>query len=347
MLSWSSLTVAICFRLLWQGENCKSDRRLPDMTASPSATRHCRMCLVYLNKGLIESITDDFAAIPNVCSFDSSDQLEEQVEDRSPYEVLLDEDGIEAVKDRRKAIGTAIDDLHSRIEHNHTLRRQLDEADEQHYLLVRRLDAAHARISRNQKYTEKAGKRLVRRFWSDETYQWVERFLFEWARKQLMDGPRSAGSFTTSATLRPSLADAVAVMRHNPDVFEERKSAKPKQKYARSHMEWVLIDGPGRHSGVPYSSYIDVQAALASAGRERAQTLSESMHQMLEDAIKQFYAGKFTSVVHAFSDLFWKDFASSVHFYRYRVSVLEVEVAKLKDASSMKPSAGAENGSAG
>jgi hypothetical protein len=247
------------------------------------------------------------------------------------YESLLDDETIVALKERREAIGGAINDLMNQMEQVQAARRELDKKDEELYAILKQLDAAYARLSRGQKYTSKAKKRVVRRFWTDETHEWVERFVYEWARKQLLDGPKSVGEFNTSDALRLSLVDAITVMKHHPDVFEERKGPKPTRKHARASMEWVLKDSPARFSRAGYSAYWWMEATMIiAAGRERPKTLSEQMHVMLEEAIKLFYAGGFTTVAHAFNDLFWKDFAGSFHYYRTRVQELEAQVTALK-----------------
>ena len=251
--------------------------------------------------------------------------------EKTKYEALLDDESIVAMGERRAAIGAAIDDLLVQMEQVQAQRRELDKKDEELYGLLKQLDSAHAWLARGTKYTKKAKKRVVRRFWTDETHAWVERFLYEWARKQLMDGPKSVGSFDIMNSMSLSLVDAITVMRHNAEVFEERKGPKPKQKFARASTEWTLKDSPARYSWSSYSTYWWMEAAMiAAAGHDRKQTLSEQMHSMPEEAIKHFYAGQATTVMHAFSDLFWKDFAGSFHHYRRRVTELETEVGKLK-----------------
>jgi hypothetical protein len=260
------------------------------------------------------------------------------MDEQSDYEALLDDETVTGVKERREAIGQAIDTLLGKINQIQAQRLELDKKDEELYGIVRQLDAAYARLARGKKHTEKMKKRVVRRFWSDATHEWVERFLYEWARKQLIDGPKSIGDFHSTNSTHLAVLDAISVMKHNPDVFEDQKSTKPKVKHFRAGREWLLKDGPAKHSRAFYSPHWDVEAAMAAAGRERIQTLSERMHEMLEEAIKAFYAKQYTSVIHAFSDMFWKDFARSIWYYRSRVTTLEAEIAKLKPVTpSSKP----------
>ena len=261
--------------------------------------------------------------------------------DTTEYESLLDDESIIALKERRAAIGAAIEDLMAKMEQLQTQRRELDKEEESLYGMVKQLDAAHARLSRGVTYSQKAKKRVTRRFWTDETHHWVERFLYEWARKQLADGPKTVGGFDTFNSMRLSLVDAITVMKHHPEVFVEEKGPKPKQKYARASIEWSLKDGPARHSWSPHATYRWMEAALiVAAGRDRTQTHSEHMHTMLEEALKLFYAGQATSVAHAFNDLFWKEFPSSFHYYSDRVKALEAELARLKPADAGAAAAG-------
>jgi len=263
---------------------------------------------------------------------------ERKMDNVGRYQELLDEDSVVGVAERREAIGRAIDELLIQMEQNHAQRQEIDKRDDEAYEALKKLDAAHARLSRGKRYTEKIKKRAVRRFWEDETHEWVERYLFEWARRQLQDGPKAGWHLLSSREMAISIADVIKVMSHHPETFREQPSAKPERKYARRYMEWTLTTPTNRFAERTFRQPWNVEIAILEASDKRPLTFSEFWHGILEDAIQGFYAKRYTSIIHAFSHLYWNELNTAYGYSRNLAEKLEAE-AKARD-QAQTPAAG-------
>lgn len=241
------------------------------------------------------------------------------------YEALLDENNLTAVKERREAIARAMDTLLAQIDEFNAERKRIDERDQHVYALARRLDEAYARITRGVRYTAKANKRLVQRFWADETHGWIEQYLLQWVRKVLQEGPKTVGSMHWEMPGRFAVSDAVKLMEQRPEEFEFRKGPKPDRKYARADYVWSIKGGPLKYAPPSPPPFWNIEAHFVSQGQQRPLTLSEQMHEMLEQAIQGFYANQSGSVFANFADLYYKELARAYHSLRKAYDYMKID----------------------
>lgn len=245
------------------------------------------------------------------------------------YESLLSEENIAAVRERREAIARAIDTLVAQMDEFNAERRKLDEKDQHVYVLARKLDEAYARINRGVRYTTQAKKRLVQRSWEDETHLWVEQYLLHWVRKLLQEGPKTVGTMSWDKPGRFAIADAIRLMEQHPEEFTYAKGPKPQRKYARADYVWSLKANPSRPLPPVPPPFWNIEADFTSRD-QRPRSFSESLHEMLEQAIQMFYSKQASSAFAAFADLYFRDFARAYHSLRqaYDYIKIEADVAK-------------------
>jgi exonuclease VII large subunit len=241
------------------------------------------------------------------------------------YEALLSEENITAVRERREAIARAIDTLIAQMDEFNAERRRLDEKDQHLYVLARKLDEAYARLSRGVRYTTQSKKRLVQRSWDDETHLWVEQYLLHWVRKVLQEGPKTVGTMSWDKPGRFAIADAIRLMEQHPEEFTFAKGPKPQRKYARADYVWSLKANPSRPLPPAPPPFWNVEADFSSRDQQRPRTLSERLHEMLEQAIQAFYSNQSSSIFGAFANLYYKDFARAYHSLKQAYDYMKIE----------------------
>jgi hypothetical protein len=222
----------------------------------------------------------------------------------SDYEALLDEENITAVKERRHDIEHAIDALMEQIDTLAADRKRVDESERKLADVVRQLDVAYAHLSRGVRYSDRSKRRIVRRYWSEDTYDWVEQYLLQWATKQLQEGPVATSTLVARRPGRFSILDVISLMEDHPEEFEVSKGRKPSRKYARAEQVWSLKANRPRNRTASAPRLWNVEAQFLSEQDRRNKTMSEIMHEMLERAIEMAYARQSVSVFAAFAELY-------------------------------------------